>query len=91
MDDLKASLRDRHIDRLQRGECSTTLGFVFTDILTDLERISDHCSNIAMSVLQMRASNFETHSYEAELKRSDAQFAELYGEYREKYTLPKND
>ena len=39
----------------------------------------------------MRASNFETHSYEAELKRSDAQFAELYGEYREKYTLPKND
>ena len=91
VDDLKASLRDRHIDRLQRGECSTTLGFVFTDILTDLERISDHCSNIAMSVLQMRSSSFETHSYEAELKRSDAQFSELYSEYRDKYALPKND
>jgi phosphate:Na+ symporter len=87
VDDLKAALRDRHIQRLQRGECSTTLGFVFTDILTDLERISDHCSNVAMSVLQMRQSSFESHSYEAELKRSDAMFAELYGEYREKYRL----
>ena len=87
VDDLKAALRDRHIRRLQRGECSTTLGFVFTDILTDLERISDLCSNVAMSVLQMRQSSFESHSYEAELKRSDAMFAELYGEYREKYRL----
>ena len=87
VDDLKGALRDRHIARLQRGECSTTLGFVYTDILTDLERISDHCSNIAMSVLQMRQSSFESHSYEAELKRSDALFAELYGEYREKYRL----
>ena len=88
VDDLKSVLRDRHIQRLQRGECSTTLGFVFTDILTDLERISDHCSNIAMSVLQMHRSSFETHSYEAELKRSSALYSTLYGEYAEKYTLP---
>ena len=87
VDDLKDDLRNRHIQRLQRGECSTTLGFVFTDILTDLERISDHCSNIAMSVLQMRASSFETHSFEAELKRTDAFYAELYGEYSAKYAL----
>ena len=87
VDDLKDALRDRHIRRLQRGECSTTLGFVFTDILTDLERISDHCSNIAMSVLQMRNSNFETHSFEAELKRSDAHFSELYDAYAQKYAL----
>ena len=87
VDDLKDELRNRHIQRLQRGECSTTLGFVFTDILTDLERISDHCSNIAMSVLQMRASSFETHSFEAELKRTDAFYAELYGEYSARYSL----
>ena len=87
VDDLKDALRDRHIRRLQRGECSTTLGFVFTDILTDLERISDHCSNIAMSVLQMRTSTFETHSFEAELKRSDALFSELYEEYSKKYAV----
>ena len=87
VDDLKDALRDRHIRRLQRGECSTTLGFVYTDILTDLERISDHCSNIAMTVLQMRQSSFETHSFEAELKRNDAMFSELYGEYAKKYAL----
>ncbi len=87
VDDLKDAMRDRHIQRLQRGVCSTTLGFVFIDILTDLERISDHCSNIAMSVLQMRNSSFETHSFEAELKRSDARFNELYHEYSNKYAL----
>ena len=87
VDDLKDAMRDRHIQRLQRGVCSTTLGFVFIDILTDLERISDHCSNIAMSVLQMRNSTFETHSFEAELKRSDARFNELYHEYSDKYAL----
>ena len=87
VDDLKDAMRNRHIQRLQRGECSTTLGFVFTDILTDLERISDHCSNIAMSVLQMRSSSFETHSFEAELKRNDALFSELYEQYSKKYTL----
>ena len=87
VDDLKDALRARHIRRLQRGECSTTLGFVFTDILTDLERISDHCSNIAMSVLQMRTSTFETHSFEAELKRSDEHFSELYEEFKRKYAL----
>ena len=87
VDDLKDALRDHHIRRLQRGECSTTLGFVFTDILTDLERISDHCSNIAMSVLQMRMSTFETHSFEAELKRTDQHFGEFYEEYKRKYAL----
>ncbi len=87
VDDLKDTLRDHHIRRLQRGECSTTLGFVFTDILTDLERISDHCSNIAMTVLQMRNSSFETHSFEAELKRNDALFSELYREYTAKYAM----
>ena len=87
VDDLKDALRDHHIRRLQRGECSTTLGFVFTDILTDLERISDHCSNIAMSVLQMRTSTFETHSFEAELKRTDQHFGEFYEEYKRKYAL----
>lgn len=88
VDDLKDELRNRHIDRLRTGACSTTLGFVFTDILTDLERISDHCSNIAMSVLQTQnQAGFETHRYEAALKYNDAHFAHLYRGYKEKYTL----
>ena len=87
VDDLKDELRSRHIERLRVGACSTTLGFVFTDILTDLERISDHCSNIAVSVLQENKEEFEPHSYEAELKFNDRQFAELYKEYQKKYRV----
>ena len=86
VDDLKDELRSRHIERLRVGACSTTLGFVFTDILTDLERISDHCSNIALSVLQ-RGQDFEAHSYEADLKFNDRQFAELYKAYQHKYSI----
>ena len=88
IDDLKEELRNRHILRLQAGQCSTTLGFVFTDILTDLERISDHCSNIAVAVLQMNRTEYEPHSYEAHLKLSDEHFQELTDEYRKKYLLP---
>ena len=84
VDDLKDELRSRHIERLRVGACSTTLRFEFTDILTDLERISDHCSNIAMSVLQQNKMEFEPHSYEADLKFNDRQFGELYKEYQKK-------
>lgn len=87
VDDLRNELRDRHIDRLRRGECSTTLGFVFTDLLTDLERISDHCSNVAVTVLQMRRSSYEPHRYEARLKASDKDFNRLYDEYTEEYRV----
>ena len=87
VDDLKDELRSRHIERLRVGACSTTLGFVFTDILTDLERISDHCSNIAMSVLQENRMEFEPHSYEADLKFNDRQFGALYKEYQKKYSV----
>lgn len=87
VDDLKDELRSRHIERLREGACSTTLGFVFTDILTDLERISDHCSNIGVSVLQQGSTEFEPHSYEADLKFNDRHFAELYKEYQKKYQV----
>ena len=86
VDDLKDELRSRHIERLRMGACSTTLGFVFTDILTDLERISDHCSNIALSVLQQE-QNYESHSYEAAMKYNDRAFAELYQEFQTKYKV----
>ncbi len=87
VDDLKDTLRNQHIERLRSGSCSTTLGFVFTDILTDLERISDHCSNIAMSVMQMNYTEYQPHSYEADLKHNDEQFRTLYREYLSKYSL----
>ena len=87
VDELEEALRVRHIDRLKDGKCSTTLGFVFTDLLTDLERISDHCSNIAMSVLQMEHAEYEPHTYEAELKFDNEDFKRLYGEFQQKYRI----
>ena len=87
VDELEEALRVRHIDRLKDGKCSTTLGFVFTDLLTDLERVSDHCSNIAMSVLQMEHAEYEPHTYEAELKFENEDFKRLYGEFQQKYMI----
>lgn len=87
VDDLKETLRNRHIERLRRGECSTTLGFVFTDILTDLERVSDHCSNIAVNVLQQGENEYETHSFEASIKHGNNSFESLYKEYAQKYSV----
>lgn len=87
VDDLKLILRARHIERLQAGACSTTLGFVFSDILTDLERVSDHCSNLAMSVIHLTRSDCESHTYIDDLRDGDGQFKRLYSEYREKYKV----
>ncbi len=87
IDDMKDEMRDHHIERLKSGECSATQGFVFSDILTNMERVSDHCSNIALSVIQLHRSNFEPHSYANQLKFTDPSFGRVYDEYRAKYAL----
>jgi phosphate:Na+ symporter len=87
VDDLTETMRSRHIDRLKNGQCSTTLGFVFTDLLTDLERVSDHCSNISVTVLQMGRTEFEPHSYEAGLKYDNPEFKRVYAEFQQKYQV----
>lgn len=87
VDDLKVMLRARHIERLQAGICSTTQGFVFSDLLTDLERVSDHCSNLAVSIIHLTRSDCESHTYIHDLKDGDGQFKRLYSEYREKYKV----
>lgn len=61
IDLLKERCRTSHIHRLQRGECTIEAGFVWSDILTDLERISDHCCNIALSLLEGREHRLHTH------------------------------
>ena len=85
VDDLKDTLRNRHVERLQNGQCSMTLGFVFTDLLTDLERVSDHCSNIAVSILQLGKTEFEPHSFEEGLKYDSPEFKRLYAGFQQKY------
>ena len=87
VDDLKDQLRIQHVARLKQGICSLTLGFVYTDILTDLERVSDHCSNLAMGVIQLTHAEYEPHSYVAALKGGGSEFDTLYQEYTNKYRL----
>lgn len=88
IDMLKVQLRSRHIIRLQKSECTTILGFVFSDLITNFERVADHCSNIAVCILQMEQGGLDTHQYLDKLKSSaDNEFVERYNGYLEKYRL----
>ncbi|MBR3750857.1 MAG: Na/Pi cotransporter family protein [Clostridia bacterium] len=88
VDLLKAQLKARHIDRLQKGECTMVTGFVFSDLITNYERIADQCSNIAVCMIQVSKDNFDTHKYLNTLKDSkDESFIQMYEEYKIKYQL----
>ncbi|MBQ3150101.1 MAG: Na/Pi cotransporter family protein [Clostridia bacterium] len=88
VDDLKEQIRLRHIARLQKVECTIEHGFVLSDILTNLERVSDHCSNIAGCLLEMsQKSSLDLHNYLSELKKDGTAYDELYKEYSSKYSL----
>jgi len=85
---LRMELKNRHLRRLQQDKCTTELGFIFSDLLTNLERISDHCSNIAVCLIQLKDDKFDTHEYITNLKESDKDFQEMRFQYVEKYSLP---
>ncbi len=87
IDDLKEELKTRHIDRLQRGECTVEIGFVFSDLLTNIERVSDHCSNIAVYTIQQDSPKLDTHKYLRKMRNADGKFAEEYVEYERKYSI----
>ncbi len=91
VDDLKEQIRVRHIRRLQKEECTMEHGFVLSDILTNLERVSDHCSNVASCIIEMEAhDDLGIHEYEHHLKE-DGEFDKLYHEYQKKYTIAKKE
>lgn len=88
IDALQESIRDRHISRLQEGKCTIRLGFVLNDMLTNMERISDHCSNIAVCLLQ-KHDNYSTHSFMENVKHGDSdEFDKAFIEYKAEYSLP---
>lgn len=91
VDNLCAEMKNRHILRLQEQVCTIEQGFVFTDILTNIERVSDHCSNIAVNIIQISDGSLENHEYLQNLKKADNEdFIRAVDEYSLKYLLPKS-
>ena len=88
IDRLIEEIRMRHIHRLQTGVCTIQLGFVFNDLLTNLERVSDHCSNIAVSIIEEQGDKVDRHSYINDLK-DESSFNILLKENIQKYQLPQ--
>ncbi len=88
IDDLCREMKLHHVERAQKGLCGITQGFVYNDVLTNYERISDHCSNIAVAMIEIQSGEFEAHSYvEGVLAMHSHSFDKYYNEYSEKYNL----
>ena len=90
IDELNKAIKKRHIKRLRKGKCSIELGLVLADIVTNYERVSDHCSNIAVCLIQEQDKEVEEHDLTAHMDEEDnRKFAEQIKEYTEKYALPE--
>ena len=90
IDELIATTKMNHITRLQKGACTIELGFVLSDLLNNYERISDHCSNIAVAIIETSHNSFGTHKYLNQIKTAkDKQFEDDYKSYASKYSISK--
>lgn len=89
MDDLNKEIKKRHVKRLRKGKCTIELGLCLSDISDTYERISDHCSNIAVSMIQVDEDELEGHGYRKEMKENDkAWYNAKYNEFEKMYILP---
>ena len=90
IDFLNEEVKKRHIKRLRKGKCTIEMGFILSDITTSYERISDHCSNIALAMLEIEEDLFDTHEYMLALKQSSAEeFDRAVTRIKENYVLPE--
>lgn len=88
IDVLCDELKLRHVERLQNGVCTYEVGFIFEDLLTDFERVADHCSNIAIALIELSQNEFQLHDYSHSLKEQHSgDFDALYAQYAEKYSV----
>ena len=91
IDDLNMELKARHVRRLREGRCTLDLGFVLSDITTNFERVADHCSNIAVCLIQIKNDGFDTHGYMDTVKREDnEQFKSKFSMYKKQFKLPES-
>ena len=89
IDNLRTEIRNRHVKRLRKGKCTIEMGFVLTDLITNYERVADHCSNIAVCMIQIHDNSFDTHSYISDLKATNnEEFRKKFTVFSEKYMLP---
>ena len=86
IDGLKDKMRNGHIARLQKGDCSIEAGFVWTDLITNLERTADHCSSVAVCTLDAAQNNMNIHEFLADIKQNSPYFKEEYENYLAKYS-----
>jgi len=88
IDRLNRKIKMGHVERLQNGECTMQLGFILYELLTNCERISDHCSNIAVCFIEIANDSFETHEYLNQLKSGEEkEFSDMYQQYKQKYYI----
>lgn len=88
IDDIVEHIKANHIARLKNGACTIELGFILNDILADIERVSDHCSNIAAAEIELKRNNLHMHQFVKNFKDKDnVEFTELYDEFSRKYSI----
>ena len=89
VDHLRSVMKNRHVARLQEGSCTIELGFIFSDLLTSFERVSDHCSNIAACMIELQHGSYDTHEYLNSIKNGqNSEFVEIYNDFLKEYVLP---
>ena len=89
IDHLRTILRNNHITRLKSGACTVETGFVWSDLITDFERVSDHCSNIAISIIDVSEHTMNAHEVSKGIRKNNADYVDKYNEYSQKYTIAK--
>jgi len=90
IDSINAKIKNRHVERLQNGQCTVEMGFILQDICASFERVSDHCSNIAVCQIQVPMDEFDAHEYLQSMRRDNAEaFEKARCAYKEKYQLPE--
>lgn len=88
IDNLEIDLQDRHIERLKKGNCTVEAGFMYSDILAALERISDYCTNISFYFSDVMDGKYDRHLYKSRVQQNNSSFNESFAIYRDKYALP---
>ena len=88
VDELIEKMKRHHVRRLQKNECTIELGFVLSDLLVNLERVSDHCSNIAGCIIEIsQYGALDMHKYIADIRHGSAKFEEKYNEFKKEYVI----